>query len=126
MEKKAIITSNAPKAIGPYSQAVQIGDFLYTSGQIPINPQTGDIPTGIDNQARQSLENVQAILAEAGLTMEKVVKMTVYLKDLNHFEHVNAIYASFFQQPYPARSAIEVARLPKDVLIEIEAIASIK
>lgn len=126
MPKKAIKTLDAPGAIGPYSQAVQIGDFIYTSGQIPVNSATGEIPEGIENQTKQSLENIQAILVESGLTMGNVVKMTVFLKDMNHFNKVNAGYASFFEEPYPARSAVEVARLPKDVLIEIEAIASLK
>lgn len=126
MPKKVIKTLAAPGAIGPYSQAVQIGDFIYTSGQIPVNSTTGDIPEGIENQTQQSLENIQAILVEAGLTMENIVKMTVFLKDMNHFNQVNEVYASFFKEPYPARSAVEVARLPKDVLIEIEAIASLK
>jgi len=126
MPKKVIKTLTAPGAIGPYSQAVQIGDFIYTSGQIPVNSTTGEIPEGIENQTQQSLENIQAILVEAGLTMENIVKMTVFLKDMNHFNQVNEVYASFFKEPYPARSAVEVARLPKDVLIEIEAIASLK
>jgi len=126
MPKKVIKTLAAPGAIGPYSQAVQIGDFIYTSGQIPVNSTTGEIPEGIENQTQQSLENIQAILVEAGLTMENIVKMTVFLKDMNHFNQVNEVYASFFKEPYPARSAVEVARLPKDVLIEIEAIASLK
>jgi 2-iminobutanoate/2-iminopropanoate deaminase len=126
MTKKAIKTLAAPGAIGPYSQAIQIGDFIYTSGQIPVNSTTGKIAEGVEDQTKQSLENIQAILVEAGLTMENVVKMTVYLKDMNHFNQVNDVYASFFKEPYPARSAVEVARLPKDVLIEIEAIASLK
>jgi len=122
--KEAIHTDRAPAAIGPYSQAVRAGGFLFTSGQIPVDPAAGDIPAGIKAQAQQSLNNIAAILAQAGLDRSAVVKTTVFLKDMNDFAAMNEVYAQFFEGPaYPARSAVEVARLPKDVLVEIEAVA---
>ena len=122
--KKIVSTSGAPAAIGPYSQAIDLGSLVFTSGQIPIDPATGAIAQGIEAQARQSLTNVKAILAAAGLEMDQVVKTTVFLKDMNDFAAMNAVYAEFFTEgSYPARSAVEVARLPKDVLVEIEAVA---
>ena len=124
---KVIHTENAPKAIGPYVQAVDLGNLVLTSGQIPVNPQTGDVPSDIVKQARQSLENVKAIIEQAGLTVADIVKTTVFVKDLNDFAAVNAEYEVFFREnnhpAFPARSCVEVARLPKDVGIEIEAIA---
>ena len=121
---KVISTTNAPSAIGPYSQAIQAGNLVYTSGQIPIDPTTGAFPEGgIKSQARQSLNNVRAILEEAGLSMGDVIKTTIYLADMNDFSEVNSIYAEFFSEPYPARSAVAVKSLPKGALIEIEAIA---
>ena len=121
---KVISTTNAPSAIGPYSQAIQVGNLVYTSGQIPINPATGAFPDGgIQAQARQSLNNVRAILEEAGLSMNNVVKTTVFLADMNDFAEVNSIYAEFFSEPYPARSAVAVKTLPKGALIEIEVVA---
>jgi len=124
MEKKIVATAAAPAAIGPYSQAVIVGDLLITSGQIPIDPATGAFPEGIEAQTRQSLTNVKAILAEAGLTMKNVVKTTVFLSDMNNFAAMNGVYATFFEEgSYPARSAVEAARLPKDALVEIEVIA---
>ncbi len=120
--KKAIATNNAPAAIGPYAQGIDTGSFIFTSGQIPINPQTGEIPEGIVEQTKQSLNNVKAILEEAGLTMNNVVKATVFLKNMNDFTEMNKVYEGFFTD-YPARSAVEVARLPKDVLVEVEVIA---
>ena len=124
--KKIIATKNAPSAIGPYSQAVAAGDFLYVSGQIPIDPATGNlVEGGIQEQARQSLTNLKAILNEAGTNMGSVVKTTVFLKSMDDFAAMNEVYAQFFQQPYPARSAVQVAKLPKDVLVEIEAIAAL-
>ena len=119
--KKAIATNNAPAAIGPYAQGIDTGSFVFTSGQIPINPQTGEIPEGIVEQTKQSLNNVKAILEEAGLNMNNVVKATVFLKNMNDFTEMNKVYESFFTD-YPARSAVEVARLPKDVLVEVEVI----
>ena len=125
MSKKAINTEKAPKAIGPYSQAIQVGNLIYTSGQLPINPTTGAFPEGgIKEQTRQSLRNIQAILEEAGLTMSNVVKTTVFLADMNDFADMNAVYAEFFTQPYPARSAVAVKTLPKNALVEIEVVAA--
>ena len=125
MSKKAINTDKAPKAIGPYSQAIQVGNLVYTSGQLPIDPTTGAFPEGgIKEQTRQSLLNIQAILEEAGLTMSNVVKTTVFLADMNDFADINAIYAEFFTQPYPARSAVAVKTLPKNALVEIEVVAA--
>ena len=124
--KQVIHTDSAPAAIGPYSQAIQIGDLLFVSGQVPIDPDTGAVVEGdIQAQARQSLNNVKAILNAAGTNMGAVVKTTVFLADMNDFAAMNEVYAQFFQTPYPARSAVQVARLPKDVKVEIEAIAQL-
>ena len=124
--KQVIHTDKAPAAIGPYSQAIQIGQLLFTSGQVPIDPETGAIVEGgIQEQARQSLNNIKALLNAAGTNMGAVVKTTVFLQDMNDFAAMNEVYAQFFQEPYPARSAVQVARLPKDVLVEIEAIAQL-
>ena len=123
MEKKQIHTENAPAAIGPYSQAIDLGEIVFTSGQIPVDPATGNIPADVKEQARQSLQNVKAILETAGSGMEKVVKTTVFISDMAQFAAINEVYATFFTEPYPARSCVEVARLPKDVMVEIEAIA---
>ena len=123
---KAISTTKAPVAIGPYSQAIKAGDFVYTSGQLPINPQTGAFPEGgIKEQTRQALQNVKAILEEAGVTMNQVVKTTVFLADMNDFADMNSIYAEFFCEPFPARSAVAVKTLPKGAMVEIEVIASV-
>ena len=122
--KKVIATSAAPAAIGPYSQGIDGGSGVITSGQLPIDVSTGAFAEGgIAAQTRQSLENVKAILAQAGLGMENIIKTTVFLKDMNDFAAMNEVYASFFPGEPPARSAVEVARLPKDALVEIEAIA---
>lgn len=123
MEKKIISTENAPGAIGPYSQAVQIGELVYTSGQLPVNPITGLVANDVKEQTKQSLENIKAILEAAGTSLDKVVKTTVFIKDMNDFGQVNEVYAQFFVAPFPARSCVEVARLPKDVKVEIEVIA---
>ncbi|OSM97488.1 2-iminobutanoate/2-iminopropanoate deaminase [Lonsdalea populi] len=123
---RIISTEHAPAAIGPYVQAVDLGNMVLTSGQIPVDPKTGLVPDDVSAQARQSLENVKAIVEAAGLKVSDVVKMTVFVKDLNDFSTVNATYEAFFTEndaPFPARSCVEVARLPKDVKIEIEAIA---
>ena len=121
---KVISTKKAPAAIGPYSQAIQVGNLVYTSGQIPIDPATGTfVEGGIKEQTRQSLRNIKAILEEAGLTMANVVKTTVFLADMNDFADMNAIYAEFFSEPYPARSAVAVKSLPKGALVEIEVVA---
>ncbi len=122
--KKTVSTPEAPAAIGPYAQAIRVGDLLFVSGQIPVDPATGNIPEGITAQAQQSLSNLQAIVKAAGLTLADVVKTTVFLSDMNEFQAMNAVYASFFATEPPARSTVEVARLPKDVRVEIECIAS--
>lgn len=122
---KTIATTKAPAAIGPYSQAQIINGLVYTSGQIGAKAD-GSIPEGVEAQTTQSLENVKAILEEAGTSMDKVVKTTVFIKDMNDFAKVNAIYATYFKEgSYPARSCVEVARLPKDMLVEIEVIAEL-
>jgi 2-iminobutanoate/2-iminopropanoate deaminase len=123
---REISTQHAPAAIGPYVQGVDLGSMVLTSGQIPVNPATGTIVDGVAEQARQSLENVRAIVEAAGLKVSDIVKTTVFVKDLNDFATVNATYEAFFNEhhaSFPARSCVEVARLPKDVKIEIEAIA---
>ena len=122
--KKVISTDAAPGAIGPYSQAIDTGTFVYASGQIPIDPATGLIPEGIKAQTAQSLANVKAILAAAGLTMANVVKTTVFLADKGDFAAMNEVYAEAFEAPYPARSAVAVRELPKQVLVEIEVLAA--
>ena len=122
--KKVINTNQAPAAIGPYSQAIKVGNLVYTSGQIPINPATGNfVEGGIKEQTRQSLTNIKAILEEAGLSMNNVVKTTVFLADMNDFADMNSVYAEFFSEPYPARSAVAVKTLPKGALVEIEIVA---
>ncbi len=121
--KKAISTNAAPGAIGPYSQAIDAGAFVFVSGQIPVNPADGTIPEGIEAQTTQSIANLTAILAEAGLTLDNVVKTTVFLADMNDFVAMNGVYASKFTAPFPARSAVAVKDLPKKVLVEIEVIA---
>lgn len=120
---KIISTDKAPAAIGPYSQAIDTGTFVYASGQIPVDPATGNIPEGIDAQTAQSLANVGAILREAGLDYSNVIKTTVFLRDMADFGAMNAVYAGVFSEPYPARSAVAVRELPKGVLVEIEVIA---
>lgn len=118
-----IRTNKAPAAIGPYSQALDIGNMLFLSGQIPISPETGEMPVSIEEQTAQSLNNVKSILAEAGLGMDHVVKTTVFLADLNDFVAMNGVYESFFAKPFPARSCIQVAGIPKGAKVEIECIA---
>ncbi|MDL2266709.1 RidA family protein [Desulfovibrio sp. OttesenSCG-928-G15] len=120
---KVISTDKAPAAIGPYSQAIDMGTCIFCSGQLPIDPATGQMPADPADQARQSMENVKALLAAAGTSLDKVVKTTVFIKNLEHFGAINEVYASFFSGTFPARSCVEVARLPKDALIEIEVIA---
>ena len=122
--KKAIATTKAPGAIGPYSQAIDAGAFIFISGQIPVNPETGNIPEGITAQTAQSISNIKAILAEAGLSVDNVVKTTVFLADMGDFAAMNAVYAENFTAPFPARSAVAVKELPKQVLVEIEVIAA--
>ena len=121
---KAIHTDNAPAAIGPYSQAIKAKDFVFASGQIPIDPATGAIVDGtITEQTTQALNNVKAILEAAGTDLEHVVKTTVYLANMNDFAAMNAVYAQFFKEPYPARSVVAVKSLPKEVLVEVEVLA---
>lgn len=121
--KVKIESGNAPKAIGPYSQAVLVDDTLYVSGNIPVNPATGDVADGIVNQSKQVFENMKVVLNEAGMGFENVVKTTAFLTDLSNFATFNEIYASYFVAPYPARSCVEVSKLPKNVLVEVECIA---
>jgi 2-iminobutanoate/2-iminopropanoate deaminase len=125
--KKQVQTDKAPKAIGPYSQGIIANGFVFCSGQIPIDPATGELNTGaIEEQTRQVLKNVGAVLEAAGSSYDDVVKCTVFLQDMNDFAKMNAVYAEFFKAPSPARAAVQVARLPRDVKVEIEAIALIK
>lgn len=121
--KKAIVTKNAPGAIGPYSQGICSHRMVITSGQLPIDPTTGTAPGYAPEQARVSLNNCKAVLEEAGLTMNDVIKTTVFIKNMDDFAAINEVYGEFFDEPYPARSCVEVARLPKDALVEIECIA---
>lgn len=124
--KEIISTTKAPAAIGPYSQAVKLGNMIYTSGMIPLVPETMQIVEGgVQEQAKQVLDNLKALLESAGSSLDKVVKTTVFIKDMNDFPKINEIYAAYFVSQQPARSTVEVARLPKDVLVEIEAIAYI-
>ena len=120
---KTVATKNAPAALGPYAQAQVSGGFVFTSGQIGIDPATGAFPATIEEQTRQSLTNCKAVLEAAGAAMENVIKTTVFLSDMNNFAAMNGVYATFFEGACPARSAVEVARLPKDALVEIECIA---
>lgn len=122
---KAVSTPNAPAAIGPYSQAQIVGGLVYTSGQIGINPADGLVAEGIEAQAHQVFKNLSELLKAAGSDMSKVIKTTVFIKDMNDFGTVNGIYAQYFTEPFPARSCVEVARLPKDVLVECEVIAEL-
>lgn len=122
--KEQITSPNAPGAIGPYSQAIDTGAFVFASGQLPIDPATGTMPADITAQTRQSLTNVKAILESAGLTMDNVVKTTVFLADMSDFAAMNSVYETFFSSPYPARSAVAVKTLPKNALVEIEVTAA--
>ncbi len=121
--KTMISTDKAPAAIGPYSQAIEVNGMVYTSGVIPVNPQTGEIPEGSGEQAKQALANLSNLLQAAGTDMGRVVKTTVFIKEMDDFGTINEVYQTFFDGDYPARSCVEVARLPKDVMLEIEAIA---
>lgn len=121
--KKVITTDKAPAAIGPYSQAIEVNGMVYTSGVIPVNPETGAVPEEVQDQARQALTSLSHLLEAAGTNLENVVKTTVFIKDMNDFAKINEVYSSFFNGTFPARSCVEVARLPKDVLLEIEAVA---
>ena len=122
--KKGIFTKNAPAAIGPYSQAVETDGMVFLSGQIPVNPATGNVVDGgVKEQTAQVFENIKSVLAEAGLTVENIVKTTVFLKDMSLFVDMNEVYAGYFDKDFPARSAVAVKSLPKDVMVEIECIA---
>ncbi len=124
MAKQAILSSDAPAPVGPYSQAVRVGNWVFVSGQIPINPATGELVAGgIATQTKQVLQNLQAVLNAAGLGLDHVVKVTIYLTDLNMFEEMNQVYSTYFQPPYPARATVQVSGLPKGAQIEIEAVA---
>ncbi len=126
IKKDAIQTTKAPGAIGPYSQAIRTGNLLFVSGQIPIDPRSGElVRSGIADETKKVLENLQAILEEAGGSLNDIVKTTIFIKDMNQFAAINEVYGSFFKQPYPARATVEVSRLPKDVNVEIEAIANL-
>lgn len=119
-----IRTDKAPAAIGPYSQAIEIGGMIYTSGMIPIDPSTGELVTGsVEEQAERAISNLEALLTEAGSSIDKVVKTVVFIQNMDDFATINEVYAKHFNEPYPARSCVQVARLPKDVAIEIEAVA---
>jgi len=123
--KTVINTKNAPAPIGPYSQAVMVNDILYVSGQVAINPATGDVIKGtINDETKQVMENLKAILTEAGLDFGNIVKTTIFLKDMNNFKNVNEVYGSYFTKDFPARETVEVARLPKDVNVEISVVAA--
>ncbi|WP_164667488.1 RidA family protein [Virgibacillus doumboii] len=119
---KAVHTAFAPEAIGPYSQAIEAGDFVYVSGQIGINPGTGEVADGIEEQTKQVMANLLAILKEAGTDFSQVVKFTIYLASMDDFATVNELYSGYLKEPYPARATVEVSRLPKNVLVEIDAV----
>lgn len=123
MLKKIISSNNAPAAIGPYSQGIKSGNLVFISGQLPVDATTGEIPKDIEAQAVQSIKNIIFILQEEGLSLSNVIKTTVFLKDLSNFAKVNEIYGNYFKEPYPARSCVEISKLPKDAEIEIEVIA---
>lgn len=120
---KQIVTNKAPAAIGPYSQGVVASPYIFLSGQIPIDPSSGIMPEGIESQTHQVFKNIQAVLNEAGLSLNNIIKTTVFLKNISDFQKMNEVYAQYFESPYPARSAVEVAAIPKGALIEIECIA---
>lgn len=125
--KKLVNSAKAPKALGPYSQAIEAGGLIFLSGQLPIDPATGEFAgTSIEDQTRQSLKNLGAVLEAAGCTFDDIVKCNVYLQDMNDFAKMNAVYGEFFQAPCPARAAVQVARLPRDARVEIEAVAAAK
>lgn len=121
-DRTIVAPQKAPKAVGPYSQGIATDDFVFTSGQLPLNPDTNTIPQGIEAQTKQSLDNVKAVLEAGGSSLDKAVKVTIFVKDLNDFNKVNEIYATYFTKNPPARSCVQVARIPRDALVEIEAI----
>lgn len=121
---KVISTDKAPAAIGPYSQAIEVNGMVFTSGVIPVDPQTGVIPATIEEQANQAFSNLKNLIEASGVTIDKVIKTTVFIKEMNDFGKINEIYATYFKEPFPARSCVEVARLPKDVMLEVEAVVA--
>ncbi|CDC35811.1 MAG TPA: RidA family protein [Lachnospiraceae bacterium] len=121
---KVISTDKAPAAIGPYSQAIEVNGMVFTSGVIPVDPQTGVIPATIEEQANQAFSNLKNLIEASGATIDKVIKTTVFIKEMNDFGKINEIYATYFKEPFPARSCVEVARLPKDVMLEVEAVVA--
>lgn len=121
--QKVISTEKAPSAIGPYSQAIEINGMVYTSGVIPVDPATGVIAEGVEAQANQAFKNLSNLVEASGSSVENIVKTTVFIKEMNDFGKINEIYKNYFKEPFPARSCVEVARLPKDVLLEVEAVA---
>lgn len=121
---KVISTDKAPAAIGPYSQAIEVNGMVFTSGVIPVDPQTGVIPVTIEEQANQAFSNLKNLIEASGATIDKVIKTTVFIKEMNDFGKINEIYATYFKEPFPARSCVEVARLPKDVMLEVEAVVA--
>ena len=123
MMQKVISTDKAPAAMGPYSQAIEVNGMVYTSGVIPVDPQTGNIPEGVEAQAEQAFKNLCNLVEASGSRVENIIKTTVFIKEMNDFAKINEIYKKHFKEPFPSRSCVEVARLPKDVLLEIEAIA---
>ena len=125
MSKEIIFTEKAPAAIGPYSQGNKIGQLIFTSGQLPLNPETGELYDEIKRATKQSLENLKAVIEAGGSSLDKVVKVVIFLKDMDDFAQVNEVYSEYFKENSPARSCVQVAKLPKDALIEIEAIASL-
>ena len=123
--KEVISTDKAPAAIGPYSQAIKVGNMVFTSGVIPVDPATGNIPEGSVEQAKQAFANLKNLIEASGSSMDKVIKTTVFIKEMNDFAAINEVYATVFVEPFPARSCVEVARLPKDVMLEVEAICTV-
>lgn len=121
---KVISTDKAPAAIGPYSQAIEVNGMVFTSGVIPVDPQTGVIPATIEEQANQAFSNLKNLIEASGATIDKVIKTTVFIKEMNDFGKINEIYATYFKEPFPARSCVEVARLPKDVMLEVETVVA--
>ena len=121
---KVISTDKAPAAIGPYSQAIEVNGMVFTSGVIPVDPQTGVIPATIEEQANQAFSNLKNLIEASGATIDKVIKTTVFIKEMNDFGKINEIYATYFKEPFPARSCVDVARLPKDVMLEVEAVVA--
>ena len=123
MKKEIIATDKAPAAIGPYVQATKLGEMVFTSGVIPVDPATGEIPATVEEQARRAFTSLKALVEASGSSIEKVVKTTLFIKNMDDFAKINAVYSEIFAEPYPCGSCVEVARLPKDVLLEIEAVA---